>query len=108
MDNTIEFIIASLFTIVCFILSYLQFSEKGYLLNNSYIFASKQDREKLNKKPYYKQSGVVFLLIGIVFLTIALDIIFKEHFLFYCAMAILAAALVYAVISSVILEKKNK
>lgn len=108
MDNTIELIIASLFTIACFIFSYLQFSEKGFLLNNSYIFASKQEREKLNKKPYYKQSGVVFLLLGIVFLTMALDTIFKEHLLFYLTMAILVATLVYAVISSVIIERKNK
>lgn len=43
-----------------FVLSYRQFNEKGFLFNNAYIFASKQERETMNKKPHYKQSGICF------------------------------------------------
>ncbi|EFF68226.1 hypothetical protein BUTYVIB_01494 [Eshraghiella crossota DSM 2876] len=30
------------------------------MFNNAYIFASKQERETMNKKPHYKQSGICF------------------------------------------------
>lgn len=30
----------------------MHFKEKGVLLNNAYLYASKEQREKMNKKPY--------------------------------------------------------
>ena len=50
-----------------FAVSVMQFHEKGFLWNNAYIFASKEERRKMDKKPYYRQSGFVFMLIGIIF-----------------------------------------
>lgn len=49
------------------ILSYFQFKEKGILLNNAYIYATKEERRTMNKKPYYRQSAIVFFQIGIIF-----------------------------------------
>ena len=43
-------------------LSIMSFMEKGKLMNNAYIYASKEEREKMNKKPYYIQTGIVFIL----------------------------------------------
>ena len=41
---------------------------KNYWYNNVYIYASEKERETMNKKTYYKQSGIVFLLIRNIFL----------------------------------------
>ena len=67
MGNIIGAITLGIVAVVCFIFSYLQFNEKGFLFNNAYIYASKEERKVMDKKPHYKQSGIVFLMIGIIF-----------------------------------------
>lgn len=59
----------------------------------------------MNKKPHYKQSGAVFLLLGIVFLIEAFEVAFQTGWLFYCLLAVVAAVIVYAIISSVKTKK---
>ena len=56
-----------------FVISYLQFKEKGYLFNNAYFWASQKERKQMDedkesKKPHYRQSGFAFMLIGFIFL----------------------------------------
>lgn len=58
--SMVEIIIISVVAIICFVLSYFQFKEKGFLFNNAYIYASKQERDTMDKKLHYKQSGLVF------------------------------------------------
>lgn len=108
MGYIIGAIILGIIAVVCFVISYLQFNEKGVLLNNAYIFASKQERETMVKKPHYKQSGIVFLLIGIIFLINSVDVILQTGWLFYCVIVVAVAAIVYAVISSIIIEKRKR
>lgn len=108
MGNIIGAVVLGVIAVVCFIFSYMQFNEKGYLLNNAYIYASKQERETMDKKTHYKQSGIVFLLIGIIFLINAVDMILQTGWLFYFVMGIAVIAIVYAVISSVVIEKRRK
>lgn len=82
--------------------------EKGFLFNNAYIYASKQEREKMNKKPYYRQSAIVFMLLGLIFLLNAIAVLLELNWLFYIVAAVLIVTLVYAVVSSIINEKNNK
>lgn len=104
----IIFIILCIIAIGCFIFSYLQFNEKGFLFNNAYIYASKQERETMNKTPHYKQSGIVFLLLGTIFAINALDVILQTKWLFYIVIAIAIVTIVYAIFSSVAIERKHK
>ena len=108
MGNIIAMIVLSVIAIVCFIFSYLQFHQKGFLFNNAYIYASKQERKTMDKKPYYKQSGIVFVLIGIIFLIDAIDIILQTGWLFYLVIGVAIVAIAYAIISSVMIEKRKK
>lgn len=94
-------IVVLLLSIVCAVISVLQFKEKGVLLNNAYIYASKQERENLDKTPHYRQSGIVFALISAIFFGIAAECILKTGWLWWIVSALAAAALVYAVVSSV-------
>jgi len=108
MENVIGAIVCGIVSIVCFVFSYLQFNEKGFLFNNAYIYASKQEREVMDKKPHYRQSGIVFLMIGIVFAINAVDMILKTGWLFYAVMLIVIITIIYAIVSSVIIEKNKK
>lgn len=108
MVKIIGAIVLGAIAIICFVISILQFKEKGFLFNNAYIGVSKQDRETMNKKPHYKQSGIVFALIGIIFLINTVEIILQTKWLLYLGITVEIAVVVYAIISSIAIEKRKK
>jgi hypothetical protein len=82
--------------------------EKGFLLNNAYIYAMKEDREKMNKKPYYRQSAITFLMIGLIFALNGFNLIFKIYGMLWVTIAVMIVAIVYAIASSIVIENNNK
>ena len=108
MGNIIGMIILGLLTILCFVFSYLQFHEKGFLMNNACIYASKKEREIMDKRPHYKQSGVIFLLLGIIWLINAADMVLQTGWLFYVFIIVAVITVIYAIISSIFIEKRKK
>ena len=104
----ISAVILIIISAALFTLSFFQFKEKGFLFNNAYLYASEEERKKMNKKPYYRQSGIVFSLLGSIFLLNAVQLLTKLKWIFYIVIAVVILTLVYAVISSVKLEKNKK
>lgn len=105
-----EFILAGIvfvISIAMFVICFRSFKEKGFLFNNAYLYASKEERETMDRKPHYKQSAIVFLMLGIVFLLIAAEIILETGWLFYVEMLCIAIVLIYAVVSSIKMSRKN-
>ena len=97
-----------LISVFAFFMSIRSFMEKGFLFNNAYIYASKQEREAMNKKPHYRQSAIVFLLLGIVFGLIGLAALFDANWIFYIVVVIIIITLIYAIVSSIAIERQNK
>ena len=62
----------------------------------------------LMEKPYYRQSAVIFFMIGIVFLFIAAAILLDAFWITYIADAVIVLLLIYAVASSIAIEKRKK
>ena len=62
----------------------------------------------MDKKPHYKQSSIIFLLIGIIFLLNAMDTILKTGWLFYVILTVIFIVIIYAIISSIKIEMKKK
>ncbi len=104
MDNIIGAVVLFVVAIACFVLSIFQFKQKGFLLNNAYIYASEEESENMDKKPYYRQTGIVFIFTGIVFLITAIEMIVYSRWLFYAAIAVAIIAVVYAIVSSVVIS----
>lgn len=100
-------IITGICTVTCCIISIRQFQQKGFLFNNAYIYASKDEREKMDKKPHYRQSGIVFAFLTGVFLCIGLEVILKTGWLMWVEGILLVAVLVYAIASSARSEKRK-
>ena len=50
----IGIIINFVLMVFCVFISARQFAEKGFLFNNAYLFATKDERAKMEKKPYYR------------------------------------------------------
>lgn len=100
-------IILGVISICCFAVSVMQFKGKGFLFNNAYIYASQEERRKMNKTPHYRQSGVVFALIGLIFAVNAFEVLFEMYKLFYIVIALAVITLAYAVVSSVMISRKK-
>ena len=90
--------------IIAFVIAILQFAEKGFLFHNAYLWASKEERERMDKSPYYKQAGVVFSLIGIIFLLNGVEALFQRSWFFPIVIAVEIGTVLYAVVSSAIMK----
>ena len=91
-----------------FFLGVRQLLERGYLFNNAWIYATKKERESMNKKPYYRQSGVVFCLLGLLFTVIGLSVILREDRLLWLEAALAAGAVAYAILSALRIMKEEE
>lgn len=100
MAEVIGAIISGVIAVACLVISVMQFKEKGFLFNNAYIWASKQQREAMDKKPHYRQSGIVFVLCAAIFFCVALECILLTDWLWFVIDALTIAALIYAIASS--------
>lgn len=105
MADIIYAVICFVIAIGALIISICSFREKGHLLNNAWIFASKQERGRMNKKPYYRQSAVVFLLIAVMSLLNGVGVLFDVEWVFYVTLAVAAVSMIYAVVSGIKIEK---
>ena len=83
------------------VLSIRSFRNRGFLLNNAYIYASKEERQTMDKRPYYRQSGVVFLLLSVLFALIGLSVVLHDSRVNLLEIPVGLGAVVYAVVSSV-------
>ena len=108
MAEIITAVVLFLIAAVAFFLSYRSFREKGFLLNNAYLYASKKEREAMDKKPHYRQSAIVFLLIGFIFLLNGLSALLALPWISYIATGVIVIAIVYAITSSAKIQKKTK
>lgn len=108
MDKIIGAVIFAIVALACFVLGCRQLNEKGFLFNNAYIYATKEQRKNMNKKPHYRQSGTVFLLIGVIFTINTIEFIFKTGWLFYLVIAVTVITLVFAIVSSIMIERSKK
>jgi hypothetical protein len=90
-----------------FVLSFRSFRGKGFLLNNAYIYASKKERENMDKRPYYRQSAIVFGMIGLIFLLNGLSVLLAAKWITYAMVAVMIATAAYAIASGIAIEKKK-
>lgn len=99
--------------IICFALSILflvmsifHFKEKGLCFNNAYLYASKEEREKMDKSPYYRQSAITFLILFFVFAAMGAYSFSYEKIFLILEVIMIVVALLYAIISSILINKK--
>lgn len=101
-------IIFGIIAVSCCVIAAFQFCDKGFLLNNSYIYASPEERKKMDKKPHYRQSGIVFCLLGTVFAVNSAETLFQTGWLSWVVFGVVAGAVIYAIVSSVLIGRKQK
>lgn len=90
------------------ILGIISLCKRGFLFNNAYIWASKKERETMDKAPYYRQTGVVFVLIGVMIAIFGLDVLLKTGWIWLLGLAFGLLIGIYAIVSTVKIEKRKK
>lgn len=108
MENIVAAILFGAVALGAYAFSILQFLQKGFLLNNAYLYATKEERERMNKTPYYRQSGVMFCLVGTIFALNALDAFWQTDWLFGAVLGLCAVAIAYAILSAIWIARKNR
>ncbi|MGM0524484.1 MAG: DUF3784 domain-containing protein [Bacillota bacterium] len=108
MGEVIVMIIVGIGALSCLVISVLQFNEKGVVFNNVYIYASKEQKQTMDKKSYYKQSAVVFALLTGVFLSIGLSMVFETRWFFVVEGILLVVTVLYTIMSAITLAKRKK
>jgi hypothetical protein len=90
------------------ILGIRSFQCRGKLLNNAYFYASEKERETMDKKPYYRQTAVVFFILSGVFLMIGASVVLQNSRINLLELPLILAAVIYAVVSTVRFGKQEK
>jgi len=108
VSQIFTFGIIVVFIFISFILGIRQLLHKGECLNNAYIY--KHDDKLVEKyiNFYYNQSGVVFLLISVVFIFVALYTYTTRNIFRIIEFVIVAITIAYALISSKMIFDKIK
>ncbi len=107
MENISGLLFILAIAVVCFIISFIQHKEKGFLFNQVFVYISKEDRQDLDPKPYYKQSSIIFLLIGIGFIFLGLEVFLQSGWLLYIFFGDIVLLLCYIIISTSLIRKKK-
>lgn len=106
--DRIGVIINAMLMAFCIFICARQFAEKGFLFNNAYLFATKDERARMRKKPYYRQSAIVFCFLSIVFFISGLSIVIQIRKLLLLEIPLIIGAIIYVIFSSIEIEKQTK
>lgn len=101
-ENVGTIIMLFIMAVLSIVVSILSFMEKGIPLNNYYLFATKEEKEKLDLKRIYRQTAIVFGLIGLMLLILALLILYNRiELITPIVIPFCIVTVVYAVVSSI-------
>lgn len=107
MEEIITACVLFIISMGAFVISIRSFNEKGFLFNNAYLYASKQERQIMPKKQYYRQSAIIFLLVGSIFLINTIEVITHMEWLFSIVAILIIITIVYTIVSSIIIGRRK-
>ena len=82
------------------VLSIRSFRNRGFLFNNAWIHASREERAAMDKKPWYRQSAIVFLLLSLLFAVLGLYAVLQDDRIRLLEIPLLLGTVVYAAVST--------
>lgn len=94
--------------VICLIMSILGFLGKEMILDPIYTRASREEREKLDKKAFRLQGATIFLFLSVLSFCNFLRILLRRVWLGYITLAVLILLVVYSLVSHRILQKNSK
>lgn len=86
----------TLLAAAAFVISWLSFHKKGFPIHTIYIYASKKEREQIDKAPLYRVSARVFLIAGVGLVMLAAECLLMTDWLMLGALIVLFFDCMYA------------
>ena len=93
--------------VVSLIFSVLGFMGKDMILDDAYIKASKEEREKMDKNAYRLQGSIIFLFLFFISLCNILRAVLHITLFMYISFVVAAIGIAYAITSHYKLKKKQ-
>jgi dolichol kinase len=96
--------VSGVLSVISFYISYRQHKEKGVIFTNTWLWATKEQKEKMDervKKAEYRLARNVFFMIGVIFFLLALEVLTLIVWFQYLIYMLTAFLLVYAIVQSV-------
>lgn len=94
--------------IISYIFALLGFLGIGIIIDDNYVFASKEKRKAMDKKVYHLQSAIIFLCLGTMFLLYLLRLITGIVYFKYAALIVCMTAMIYAILSHYAIKKNQR
>ena len=94
-------------SIMVFILAIRSFQQKGTLLSNAYLFATPEQREKMDKKSEYRFVGIIMLSLSTLFLLLTISIAYRINWIFAVVILGSIALAVYAIVHDIRKQMKH-
>ena len=102
----IAIVIFAVLILISLVLSLLGFLGVGIIVDDHYLFAPKEKRREMDKKPYYRQSGILFLFLALVHTMYLVKLLTGIVAFMYAALVICAVAILYEIVSHYGIRKK--
>ena len=108
LSQIIVGIIVSLISIFLFI--YISFTAryKGPIFSNTYLWLSKEERKKVDKRSEYKLVTLIFGCLAIIFALLSIYIFTRWAWSYVLMWALIAFVIIFAIVNSVKTERKKK
>ena len=108
LSQIIVGIIVSLISIFLFI--YISFTAhcKGPIFSNTYLWLSKEERKKVDKRSEYKLVTLIFGCLAIIFALLSIYIFTRWAWSYVLMWALIVFVIIFAIVNSVKTERKKK
>lgn len=93
--------VMGLFSVGSFVIAFFQNKETGPVFTNTFLYATRKERETMDKKPEYRLARNVFIMFGAVFFLVTLYALLSLRWLIYPVIALIVVIIVYAIVYSV-------
>lgn len=101
MSDVIFAVVTGIISVILFIYVSFTIRCKGPILSNTYLFASKEERSKIDKKAEYHMVSVVFGILATTFAFLTVYTITSWNACLYIVFALIICVIIYAVKESI-------
>ncbi len=95
-------------SLALFIVGICQFRQIGFHLHESYIFASKKEREESEFSTHYKHAGFICFLLGLLLLLNALQALFSFTWFHIASTILLVVILLFGIYSFIHITNQKR
>ena len=107
ISQIVSSIILGLISMLLLTYSFFASKEKGPILSNTYLWATSEEKKKMDKSAEYHLVTVVFSILGMIFLLLTIRILSSWSWINYIIGILITIVIVYAIIDTIKTEKNK-